>query len=154
VPFVRVIGPDGAQLGILPTREAQQMAREQGLDLVEVQAAASPPVCKIADYGKMQYERGKNSKPARQPRPKEVRAEPNTAPHDVDYLIERARRFLGHGHRTKINVVFSGREVTHPEIGQNVIKRFIAGLADCATPEGHPRMEGRYYSVIMVPNKK
>lgn len=130
------------------------MARDAGLDLVEVQAAANPPVCKIADYGKMQYEKGKNTKQTHQPRVKEVKVHPNTASHDVDTLIHRARTFLGQGHRTKVTCQFSGREITHPELGHAMIRKFINDLADVAGPEGQAKMEGKFYSVIMVPNKK
>jgi translation initiation factor IF-3 len=154
VPFVRLIGSDGAQLGVVATREALTSAKEQGLDLVEVQANANPPVCKIADYGKMQYDRGKNTKQSHQPKVKEVKSHPNTAEHDLVTLEERARGFLKSGHRTKVTCQFQGREITHPELGHAVIKRFIANLADVATPEGFPKMEGKFYSVLMVPNKK
>jgi translation initiation factor IF-3 len=149
-----LIGADGSQLGIIATREAQGMAREQGLDLVEVQANANPPVCKISDYGKVQYERGKTSKQTTQPRLKEVKAHPNTGPNDLKTLVERARGFLKEGSRTKVTVQFRGREVTHMDLGHGVIQVFISGLADIATPEGTPKMEGRFYSVIMVPLKK
>ena len=154
MPFVRLIGLDGAQLGVVPTREAQALAREQGLDLVEVQANANPPVCKIADYGKLQYDKGKGTKQTRQPRVKEVKAHPNTAEHDLHTLAERARMFLGQGHRTKLTVQFSGREITHPELGHAVLKNFISALSDIATPEGNPKMEGKFYSVMMTPVKK
>ena len=154
VPFVRLIGADGAQLGIVATREAQAMARDNGLDLVEVQATANPPVCKIADYGKMQYEKGKHTKQTHQPRIKEVKVHPNTAAHDVETLVHRAKAFLSQGNRTKITCQFSGREITHPELGHAMIRKFIADLGDVATAEGTPKMEGKFYSVIMVPNKK
>lgn len=130
------------------------MARDQGLDLIEVQANANPPVCKITDYGKMQYEKGKATKQAPQPKLKEVKAHPNTAEHDLKTLMDRARQFLGEGHRTKLTVQFRGREMTHQELGQQVIQRFIAGLSDVATAEGFPKLEGKFYSVIMVPHKK
>ena len=154
MPFVRLIGPDGSQLGVVATREAQTLARDQGLDLVEVQATATPPVCKITDYGKMQYEKGKATKQTGQPRLKEVVAHPNTGAHDLGVLVERARGFLSEGHRTKITVKFRGREVTHMDLGQTVIQKFIAGVADLASPEGNPKMEGKFYSVTVVPNKK
>jgi translation initiation factor IF-3 len=141
-------------MGVVPTREAQAIAREQGLDLVEVQANANPPVCKITDYGKMQYERGKTAKQAPQPKLKEVKAHPNTAEHDLHTLAGRARDFLSHGHRTKLTVQYRGREITHTDLGQSVMKKMIAALADVATPEGSPKMEGKFYSVVMVPIKK
>jgi translation initiation factor IF-3 len=154
VPFVRLIGADGAQLGVVPTREALNMARDQGLDLVEVQANANPPVCKVTDYGKMQYEKGKATKQTTQPRLKEVKAHPNTGAHDLEVLIERARGFLVEGHRTKLTVQFRGREMAHQELGYGVIQKFTTALADVSTPEGLPKMEGRFYSVIVVPTKK
>ena len=119
VPEVRVIGADGGMLGVLQTHEALRMAQEQGLDLVEVNPKAEPPVCKILDFGKYKYEEKKKQAQARRNQAvveiKEIKLRPKTDDHDIDFKIKAARRFLEAGHKVKFTVRFRGREITHPE---------------------------------------
>src|ERR1700733_10155454 len=119
VPEVRVIGADGNQLGVLQTHEAMRMALEQGLDLVEVNPKADPPVCKILDFGKYKYEEKKKTAEAKRKQTvveiKEIKLRPKTDDHDINFKVKAARRFLESGHKVKITVRFRGREITHPE---------------------------------------
>ena len=131
VPEVRVIDADGAMLGVLQTHEALRMAQEQGLDLVEVNPKAEPPVCKILDFGKYKYEEKKKAAEAKRKQTvveiKEIKLRPKTDDHDIDFKIKAARRFLEAGHKVKFTVRFRGREITHPEKAQEQLTIVIAG---------------------------
>jgi translation initiation factor IF-3 len=155
VPEVRVIDADGAQLGILRTDEALRRAEEAGLDLVEVSPKAMPPVCKIMDFGKFKYETAKKTKEARKHQStvtvKEIKFRPKTDDHDLDFKVKHIRRFLQEGNKAKLVVVFRGREIVHPETGQDVLKRVVELTADIAQVEQNPMMEGRRMLMIIAP---
>jgi translation initiation factor IF-3 len=155
VPEVRVIGADGAMLGVLQTHEAMRMAQEQGLDLVEVNPKADPPVCKILDFGKYKYEEKKKTAEAKRKQTvveiKEIKLRPKTDDHDVDFKVRAARRFLEAGHKVKITVRFRGREITHPEKAQEQITLVVQGTEDLANVESRPMMEARTMTVLIAP---
>jgi len=154
---VRLIDTNGDQLGILPLAQAQAIADDRKLDLVEVATNASPPVCRIMDFHKFRYEQRKKSqeskKKASATAMKEVKIRSRTEAHDIAFKTEHIRRFLEKGHRVKISVFFKGREITRPELGRNMLDKVLASIADTATAEGEPRMEGRNMSVVVVPSK-
>jgi len=155
VPEVRVIGADGSMLGVLQTHEAMRMAQEQGLDLVEVNPKAEPPVCKILDFGKYKYEEKKKTAEAKRKQTvveiKEIKLRPKTDDHDVDFKIRAARRFLEAGHKVKVTVRFRGREITHPEKAQEQITLMVQGTEDLANLESRPMMEARTMTVLIAP---
>ena len=153
---MRVIGADGEQVGIQPLGEAFRTAIGQDLDLVEIAAKSSPPVCRIMDYGKYRYLQKKkvqeSKKHQTQVLVKEVKLGSRTSEHDVDFKINHIRRFIEKKHRVKVSVFFRGREITHPEIGKELLKRVYEKVEDVAsldTPQ--PRMEGRNMSILVVP---
>jgi len=154
---VRVIGANSEQLGIIPLHEALALAESQQLDLVEVSPTAVPPVCRIMDYGKFKYQQSKKLQEAKkkqvQVQVKEVKLRPKTDEHDTLFKIKHVRRFLEEGNKAKITVVFRGREITHMNIGQNVLDRFMEDLKDVAIIEARPRMEGRSMFIIVAPKK-
>jgi len=155
VPQVRVIGDDGSQLGVLNTDDALRRAEEAGLDLVEVSPKAMPPVCKIMDYGKFKYENAKKTKDARKHQSttttKEIKFRPKTDDHDFDFKVKHIRRFLQEGNKAKLAVIFRGREIVHPETGQDVLKRVVEATSDIAQVEQAPLMEGRRMLMIIAP---
>lgn len=157
-PEVRVIDPDGKQLGILPTREALRLARERGVDLVEVAPQAEPPVCRLLDYGKFVYEQTKKEREARKKQKvtevKEVRFRPKTDTHDVDFKVRRIRKFLQEGAKVKVRVHFRGREITYPELGRELLEHIIELIGDDATVEQKPRMEGPNMFMMLAPESK
>src|SRR5947208_17061028 len=130
---IRLIGAGGEQLGIGPTAQAQEMAREANLDLVEVAPTDRPPVCKIMDYGKHRYEqsRKQNKQKAHQQKLKEIRVRPKTGEHDIETKINQARKFLSHKDKVLVNVLFRGRELQHIEEGQRIVAMILEKLADC-----------------------
>ena len=142
-------------LGVLETADAQRMAREAGLDLVEVNPKAYPPVCKIMDFGKFKYEEAKRSREAKkrqtQVELKEIKLRPKTDDHDLDFKIKHARRFLEDGNKVKITCRFRGREITHPETAQAQLDFIRESCADMAIVEVRPRMEGRTMTLILAP---
>jgi len=154
---VRVIGANSEQLGVIPLQEALALAESQQLDLVEVSPTAVPPVCRIMDYGKFKYQQSKKLQEAKkkqvQVQVKEVKLRPKTDEHDILFKIKHVRRFLEEGNKAKITVVFRGREITHMNIGQHLLDRFIEDLKDEAVIEARPRMEGRSMFVIVAPKK-
>jgi len=145
-------------LGILPTHEAKRIAIEKNLDLVEVNPKASPPVCKVMDYGKYKYEEAKKKRQARkaqvQVELKEVKLRPKTDDHDVDFKTKHVRRFLEEGNKVKITVRFRGREITHPETAQRQIDTIVEEVDDIGMVEQRPRMEGRTMTAIVAPRQK
>jgi translation initiation factor IF-3 len=155
VPQVRVIGADGAQLGVLATDDALRRAEEAGLDLVEVSPKAMPPVCKIMDYGKFKYENAKKNQEAKKHQSttitKEIKFRPKTDDHDFDFKVKHIRRFLQEGNKAKLAVIFRGREIVHPETGQDVLKRVVEATSDIAQVEQAPMMEGRRMLMIIAP---
>jgi translation initiation factor IF-3 len=157
VPEVRVIGDDGEQLGVMETREAVRKAREQGLDLVEVAANAEPPVCRIIDFGKFQYEAKKKANEAKKKQVvitvKEVKFRPGTDDHDYDYRMKHAREWLTDGDKVKATIWFRGREMTHRELGARILERLEKDLADVGEVEARPRMEGNQMFIILGPKR-
>jgi translation initiation factor IF-3 len=157
-PRVRVVDEFGEQLGIMSSREALQLAMDRELDLVEIAPQATPPVCKIIDYGKFKYEQQKRDKTQRkhqhQQQLKEVRLHPRTDNHDVDFKTRHAREFLQEGHKVKFTVVFRGREITHQNIGRELLEGIIQSLAEDAKVDQPIRMDGRNMSTILAPEAK
>lgn len=152
---VRVIDPDGEQLGILTIEQALEAAEERGLDLVEVAPMARPPVCRIMDYGKFRYEEQRKAREARKKQHrvdlKEVKMRPGIEHHDFDFKKRHARRFLEEGHKVKVTMMFRGRQMAHPEIGREVLSRLAAEVADLGKIESHPSMEGRSMTMVLAP---
>ncbi len=154
---VRVVGANSEQLGILPLSEALSLAEGQHLDLVEVSPTAVPPVCRIMDYGKFKYQQSKKLQEARkkqiQIQLKEIKLRPKTDEHDLLFKIKHARRFIEEGNKAKVTVVFRGREITHMELGQQALDRFVTELQDISNVEVRPKMEGRSMFIIIAPKK-
>ena len=154
---MRVIGDDGEQLGIMNTREAVRLAREKGLDLVEVAATAEPPVCRIIDFGKFQYETKKKANEAKKKQViitvKEVKFRPGTDDHDYNFKMRHARQWLEEGDKVKGTIFFRGREITHRELGSQLLERLEKDLTDVGEVEARPRMEGNQMFLIFAPKK-
>lgn len=154
---VRVVEEDGAMIGIMHPREAMKIAESKELDLVEVAPKANPPVCKIIDFGKYQYEQQKIEKHQRkqqqQQQMKEVRFKWRTDTHDFDFKTRHARKFIEEGNKVKATIMFRGREITHKEIGLELLKRFIEAMSDVAKVDQQLKSEGKIISVIMAPDK-
>lgn len=155
-PEVRVINQDGQQLGVMPTSEALRIADAGGLDLVEVNPKVTPPVCKIMDYGKFKYEKSKQAKAAKKHQSsvtvKEVKLRPKTDTHDFDVKAKRVSKFLKEGHKVKIQIIFRGREIVHPETGQEMLQRVVDYCGDELSIDQMPVMEGRRMVMIVAPN--
>jgi translation initiation factor IF-3 len=152
---VRVISPDGEQLGILPIERALEIAEEMELDLVEVAPMARPPVCRIMDYGKFKYEEQRKAREARKKQHhvqvKEVKMRPGIEDHDFDFKTRHARRFLEEGNKVKLTMMFRGRQMAHPEIGRQVLERVSEMLSDIGKVEAAPQMEARTMSMVIAP---
>ena len=152
---MRVIDSDGKQLGILPRREALRLAEERELDLVEVAPNAEPPVAKLMDYGKYQYERAKREREARKARKevevKEVRLRPKTDEHDINFKVRQARSFLEAGAKVKVRMRFRGREIYNLDVAKQQFDRFINEIEDIGTVEQRPKFEGRTMLMIVAP---
>jgi translation initiation factor IF-3 len=150
---VRVIGPEGDQVGILQSRQALNMAREQGLDLVMVSPSAQPPVCKIIDYGRHKYETEKQSKDTKRKSTdvKGIKISPRIAEHDLTFLVKNASKFLEEGHKVKVTCMFKAREVTHPELGRKKLELFAQMVDHLATVERTPSLDGRLMIMVLVP---
>lgn len=152
---VRLIGPDGEQIGIKPFREALQMAMDANLDLVNVAPTAKPPVCRIMDYGKFRYETQKKEKEARKNQKvidiKEVRLSATIEEHDFQTKLRNVVKFLKDGDKVKCSVRFRGREITHSEIGQRVLERLAAEVEELSVVERRPKLEGRSMIMILSP---
>ena len=153
---MRLVGEEGEQLGILPIAEAMRVAGEKNLDLVKIAPQAKPPVCKVMDYGKFKFEQGKREKEARKNQKiveiKEIRLSLGIDAHDFNTKLKNGIKFLQAGNKLKVSIRFRGREMTHPEIGQEVMKRFAEQIAEYGTIERMPKMEGR--SMIMFATSK
>jgi translation initiation factor IF-3 len=150
---VRVIGPEGEQIGILQSRQALNMAREQGLDLVMVSPNAQPPVCKIIDYGKFKYltEKQQKEKKSKSQDVKGIKISPRIAEHDVQTALKKTVTFLEEGHKVKITCMFKAREVTHPELGRKKLDYMADQVKDLAVVERIPSLEGRLMIMVLVP---
>lgn len=152
---VRVIGSDGEQLGIMSGREAQQLAYEKHLDLVEIAPTAKPPVCRIMDYGKYRYEQQKREKESRKKQKtfdiKEVKLRPGIEEHDFNVKFKNAVRFLEDGDKVKVTIMFCGRELSHPELGEVLLNKMAAQLKEMAVVERQPKLEGKNMIMIVAP---
>jgi translation initiation factor IF-3 len=155
---VRLIRDDGERQGIMPTFEALRMAREEGLDLVEVAPTASPPVVKILDYGKFKFETGKKNRDARKKQKllklKEIRMQPKIDDHDLDFKSKHVRQFLGEGNKVKVTIRFRGREMAHTELGRDVLNDVLKRLEGDYVMDKPPVMEGRFMSMVLSPKAK
>ncbi|NMC80710.1 MAG: translation initiation factor IF-3 [Chloroflexi bacterium] len=157
VPEVLLIGPNGDNLGVVPIREAQRIAHEAELDLVEVAPNAQPPVCRVMDFGKFLFERTKKEREARKAQTKieikEIRLRPKTNEHHRSFKTRDARRWLTDGMKVKVTVRFRGREITYPELALEDLKEIAEELSDIAVIEQAPNMEGRVMTMVLTPGK-
>jgi translation initiation factor IF-3 len=153
---IRVIADDGEQLGLMTPEAALERAREVGLDLVEVAPGSKPPVCRIMDYGRYKYERKKKMGKSKGHTAslKEVKLRPRTDQHDLDFKLRNARRFLLDGDKVKVTVMYRGREMVHRKLGYEQLEHVTKLLSSVANVENPPRMEGRFLSMILVPNRE
>src|ERR1700733_594513 len=156
VSQVRLIDEKGNQVGVVPTQEALQMARERGLDLMEVSPQAQPPVCKICDYGKFKYEKKKKEHVAKKKQTvikvKEIQLRPQTEEHDLDYKFKNVLQFLKDGDKAKITIMFRGREITYVDQGFKIMKRLADLVKDVAIVEAHPKLEGKKLIMVLAPS--
>jgi translation initiation factor IF-3 len=155
---VRLIDSEGKQVGIVPIAQAQEMAREKDLDLVEISPTANPPVCKIMDYGKFIFQQKKKQSEAKKKQKvivvKEVQFRPRIDEHDFDFKKNHVIRFLEHGDKVKASVRFRGREMTHMELGRAVIDRLLVEIKEFGAPESpHPDVQGNRMTIVIAPNK-
>jgi translation initiation factor IF-3 len=151
---VRVIGAKGEQLGVMPLHEALKLVEAQELDLVEVAAEAQPPVCRIMDYGKFRYEQKKKTHGPKKHSivdVKEVKMGSRTDPHDVEHKVRNIRLFIERGQRVKVSVFFRGREITHPELGRQMLRGVVDQIQDIAKVDIEPRLEGRSMAMLLTP---
>lgn len=150
-----MIGAEGEQIGVVTVDEGLKMAREQGLDLVEVAPKATPPVCRVMDYGKYKYEVSKRAKEAKKHQHiisvKEMKFRPKTEEHDYQFKLKHIQKFLADGNKAKITVMFRGREMVHTELGKKVLERLIEDTQDFAGVEQQPRLEGRNMTIVLAP---
>lgn len=155
---VRLIGPDGSQVGVRPTADALILARELDLDLVEVAPLSNPPVCRIMDYGKFRYEEAQKAKESRKKTThvtvKEVKFRPKIGKGDFDTKVRHMRDFLEDGHKVKVTLQFRGREVAHPELGSRILDAALEELGPLAKVETQARLEGRNMTMVLSPDKK
>lgn len=152
---MRVIGPDGDQIGIMDTEKAQQVADSSGLDLVEVAPDSKPPVCRIMDFGKYKYQQSKKAKDARKRQHvmhlKEIKVRPKIDEHDYQFKLRNARKFIEHHDKVKVTMIFRGRERMHIGLGEKVLNRLIGDLNDISQVEQGPKIEGRDLVVTFIP---
>ena len=152
---IRVTDAEGQSLGVMQVKDDLEMAMEQHLDLVEIAPKAKPPVCRIMDYGKYRYEKQKREKEARKKQKvisiKEVKLRPNIEQHDFDVKLKNATRFLADGDKVKVTIMFRGREMSHPEIGKEILTKFADALKDSVTVERDAKLEGRNMIMILAP---
>lgn len=157
VPEVRLIGPDGENLGVVPIDKALRIAHDAELDLVEVAPAATPPVCRVMDFGKFLYERTKKEREARKAQTKieikEIRLRPKTNEHHRGFKTRDARRWLDSGMKVRVTIRFRGREISYPELALEDLKEIAEELSDVSTVEQRPAMEGRVMTMVLAPAK-
>ncbi len=152
---VRVIDPEGRQLGILPIAEALRTSAHYELDLVEVSPKSDPPVCRIMDYGKFKYQQSKKAHDAKKKQAvvhvKEVKLRPKTEEHDYQFKLRHIERFLKEGNKTKVTIVFRGRELAHPDLGRNMLNRITEETKTFGRIEQPPKFEGRNFTMVIAP---
>jgi translation initiation factor IF-3 len=157
VPQIRVILSDGSNGGIMNTPDALKLAQDQGLDLIEINPKAVPPVCRIADHGKLKYEEKKKAQAARKNQQvqelKELTLRPNTDDNDLNHKLEQAKGFLSEGDRVKFTVRFRGREITHPQVGREKIEWFLKQLVGLIVANPQINLEGKFMSAVVSPAK-
>ncbi len=157
-PEIRLIGPDGENLGIVPPSRGLELADEAGLDLVEISPNARPPVCKIMDFGKFKYEQQKRESEARKKQKtievKEVKFRPNTDVHDYNVKMRNVRRFLENGDKVKVTLRFRGREMAHQNLGRELLERVAEDIREIGKVENMPKMEGRQMIMMIGPLPK
>jgi len=157
---VLVIGPNGEQLGVKSITDANTLASYAGLDLVQINPNSNPPVCKVMDYNKFKYERAKKQKEANKKQQsgntelKEYRLSPVIDVGDFDTKVRNASKYLEKGHRVKLSIRFKGRQMAHPELGEQVMTKFAERVVEIATVEQKPKLEGRNMTMLLAPNKK
>ncbi|MEI8403985.1 MAG: translation initiation factor IF-3 [Actinomycetes bacterium] len=155
---VRLVDPDGVQLGIKPLPEALIIARNLDLDLVEVAPNAAPPVCRIMDYGKFKFDEAQKAKESRRKTQnvgvKEMKYRPKIGPGDFDTKTRQVSKFLDEGHKVKLTIMFRGREVFHPELGKKILDRVAETIGDGAKVEAEPRLDGRNMTMVLAPQKQ
>jgi translation initiation factor IF-3 len=155
---VRLVGPDGQQIGIKPLPEALSIARAADLDLVEVAAQANPPVCRIMDYGKYKYEAAQKAKESRRKASnvsiKEMKYRPKISKGDFDTKTRKVERFLQEGHKVKVTLTFRGREMHHPELGRRILDQVVSAVEDVGKVEIFPRQDGRNMTMVLGPDRK
>jgi translation initiation factor IF-3 len=155
---VRLIGPDGQQIGIKPVPEALTRARELDLDLVEVAPQANPPVCRIMDYGKYKYESAQRAKESRRKAAhvsiKEMKYRPKISGGDFDTKTRKVENFLQEGHKVKVTLTFRGREAQHPELGRRILEQVVEAVEHVARVEVMPRQDGRNMTMVLAPDRK
>jgi len=155
---VRLVAPDGKQIGVVPLEEAQRLAEEAELDLVEIAPEAKPPVCRIMDYGKYRFELGKKLREARkkqkQVHVKEIKFRPGTDEGDYRVKLRNLRRFLEAGEKAKVTLRFRGREMAHQELGLQLLERVEQDLADLGVVEQRPKLEGRQMVMVIAPKRR
>jgi translation initiation factor IF-3 len=155
-PEIRVIGPSGKMIGVMNPRDALKLAKDAGLDLVEVSPSARPPVCRILDFGKFKYELSKKKKDTTKTviRLKEIKFRVSTGQHDYETKLRRAEQFLAHGHKVKLTLTFRGREMEHQNLGYKVLQKSVADLDTMGSADSDPRKAGRNLSVMVAPLPK
>lgn len=153
---VRLIDPDGKQLGVVPTSEALKKAEEFGVDLVEVASNANPPVCRLMDYGKYKYELKKQQSAKKQKvHPmKEIKFRPNIGDHDLNVKINHIKDFLSSGHKTRVRIFFRGREIVHPDIGHKLANKIVEEVKEVGAVDTPPKLEGKNLLMVLSPKKK
>lgn len=154
---IRLIGADGAQLGIVSAAQANEMAEEQGMDLVKISPNAVPPVCKIMDYSKYCFDQKKREKEAKKNQRvveiKEIRMSPSIDTNDLETKVRSAQKFLGDGNRVKVSVRFRGREMAHTNLGEKLLVEFAESCSEIANMEKNPKLEGRFMAMFLTPKK-
>ncbi len=157
-PQVLLIGPNGEQLGVMSSREAQMKANEYELDLLCVAPQAKPPVCKIINYGKFRFDQKKRAKEAKknqhQIETKEIQLTPQIGIHDMETKAKATIKFLGDGNKVRVGVRFRGRQMTHVEVGEETMDKFVAMVGDVASVEKKPEMEGKWLWLVLAPKRK
>jgi len=155
IPRVRVIGPDGNQMGIMQTPEALRAAQDFGLDLIEISPTADPPVCKIMDHGKFKYQQKKKTQEAKKNasfiQVKEIKLRPSTDEHDFDFKLKHITRFLDEGNKAKVTIRFRGRELVHSQLGKQMLDRIREAVGSKAMVEQEAKLEGRNMTMVLAP---